>query len=105
MRIKLLVPAALLLLAAGAAGAQIPSITVFGGAVMPTGDAGNGLNAGLTGGVALDTHMPVLPLGLRVEGSYSRFAFSNLPTGISAIQSDMGVIAIGVRTVGLLPLL
>ena len=37
MRTRLLVPVAMLLLAAGSAGAQIPSITLFGGAAVPTG--------------------------------------------------------------------
>ena len=104
MRIRHLLPVAMLLLAAGSAGAQMPSITVFGGAVMPTGDAGNSLNAGLTGGAALDVHMPVLPLGLRVEGSYSRFGLSNLPSGVSANTTDIGFNANAVMTILPLPL-
>jgi len=105
MRIRLLAPVAMLLLAAGAAGAQIPSITLFGGAVMPTGDAGNALNAGFTAGAALDMHVPVMPLGVRVEGSYSRFGLSNLPSGVSANTSDMGVNLNAVMTLVHLPLM
>jgi len=99
MRIRLLVPVAMLLLAAGAAGAQIPSITLFGGAVMPTGDAGNGLNAGFTAGAALDMHMPATPFGVRAEGSYSRFGLQDLPTGVTANTSDVGFNLNAVMTV------
>lgn len=105
MRIRLLVPVAMLLLAAGAAGAQIPSITLFGGAVMPTGDASNGLNAGFTVGAALDMHVPVMPLGLRAEGSYARFGMQGLGgTGITANTSDLGFNLNAVVTVLPLPL-
>lgn len=105
MRIRTLLPVAMLLLAAGSAGAQIPSITLFGGAVMPTGDAGGGLNTGLTAGAALDMHVPVMPLGLRVEGAYSRFALSDLPSGVSANTSDVGFNVNAVMTLIHLPLM
>ena len=106
MRIRLLVPVAMLLLAAGSAGAQIPSITLFGGAVMPTGDAGDGLNAGFTAGAALDVHMPVMPLGLRAEGSYSRFGFQGLTgSGVDAHTSDLGFNLNAVMTLVKLPLM
>lgn len=104
MRIRLLVPVAMLLLAAGTAGAQIPSITLFGGAVMPTGDASNGLNAGFTVGGALDMHVPVMPLGLRAEGSYSRFGLQNLPAGVTGNTSDLGFNLNAVLTILPLPL-
>lgn len=106
MRIRLLVPVAMLLLAAGAAGAQIPSITLFGGAVMPTGDASNGLNAGFTAGAALDMHMPATPFGIRAEGSYSRFGLQGLTgSGVDAHTSDLGFNLNGVMTLVSLPLL
>ena len=105
MRIRLLVPVAMLLLAAGSAGAQIPSITLFGGAVMPTGDAGNGLNAGFTAGAALDMHVPVMPLGIRAEGSYSRFGLQGLASGVSANTSDLGFNLNAVMTLLPLPLI
>lgn len=92
MRNRLLVPAALLLLfAAGSAGAQMPSLTVFGGAAMPTGDAGNSLNTGWTLGGALDMHAPLTPFGVRVEGGYARYGVQGLSgTGITAHVSDLG---------------
>lgn len=91
MRIRLLVPVAMLLLAAGAAGAQIPSITLFGGAVKPTGDAGNSLNTGWTLGAAMDMHAPLTPLGLRLEGGYARYGVQGLSgTGVTAHTSDLG---------------
>ena len=96
MRNRLLVPAALLLFVAGSAGAQIVpkplSFTIFGGAAMPTGDAGDAFNTGWLGGLAMDMHMPATPLGVRLEGSYSRFGVQGLSgTGIDAHASDLGV--------------
>ena len=105
MRIRLLVPVAMLLLAAGTAGAQIPSITLFGGAVMPTGDAGDGLNAGFTAGAALDMHVPATPFGVRAEGSYSRFGLQGLTNGISAHTTDLGFNLNAVMTILPLPLI
>jgi hypothetical protein len=106
MRIRLLVPVAMLLLAAGSAGAQIPSITLFGGAVMPTGSASDGLNAGFTVGGALDMHMPATPFGVRAEGSWSRFGLQGLSgTGVSANTTDLGFNLNGVMTVVHLPLI
>lgn len=101
MRNRLLVPAALLLLfAAGSAGAQLPSFTLFGGAVMPTGDAGDALNTGWTAGAALDMHVPVTPFGFRVEGAYARYGVQGLSgSGITAHTSDLGVNANVVMTV------
>ena len=96
MRNRLLVPAALLLFVAGSAGAQLVpkplSFTIFGGAAMPTGDAGNALNTGWLGGVAMDLHVPVMPLGVRLEGSYARFGVQGLSgTGVTAHTSDLGI--------------
>lgn len=106
MRIRLLVPVAMLLLAVGTAGAQIPSITLFGGAVMPTGDAGDGLNAGFTAGAALDMHVPATPFGVRAEGSYSRFGLQGLAgSGIDAHTSDLGFNLNAVMTILPLPLI
>ena len=106
MRIRLFVPVAMLLLAAGSAGAQIPSITLFGGAVVPTGDAGDGLNAGFIAGAALDMHMPATPFGLRAEGSYSRFGLQGITgSGVDAHTSDLGFNLNAVMTLVSLPLI
>jgi hypothetical protein len=91
MRNRLLVPVAMLFLAVGSAGAQMPSITLFGGAAVPTGDAGDGLNTGFTLGGALDLHVPATPFGARLEGTYARFGVKGLDgTGITAHASDAG---------------
>ena len=52
-----------------------------------------------------DMHVPVMPLGLRAEGSYSRFALSNLPSGVSANTSDVGFNLNAVMTLVHLPLM
>ena len=91
MRTRLLVPVAMLFLAVGSAGAQIPSITLFGGAAVPTGDAGDDLNTGFTLGGALDMHLPATPFGARLEGTYARFGVKGLDgTGLTAHASDAG---------------
>jgi hypothetical protein len=57
--------------------AQKPSLGIAAGVSMPQGSfkdiAGSGLNATL----ALGIGMPMLPVGVRLEGSYNRFAFSD----------------------------
>ena len=82
--------------------AQKPSLGIAAGVSMPQGDfkdiAGSGLNAT----VALGLGMPMLPVGLRIEGSYNRFPFSD---DIEAVIGDKGswnfASATGNVTVGL----
>jgi hypothetical protein len=45
--------------------------TIFGGAALPSGDAGNDLKTGYTVGGAADLRAPLMPLGLRAELGYS----------------------------------
>ena len=67
--------------------AQKPSLGIAAGISMPQGNfkdiAGSGLNAT----VALGLGMPMLPVGVRLEGSYNRFPFSD---DIEAVIGEKG---------------
>jgi hypothetical protein len=63
------------------------AFTVFGGASVPTGDAGNSFNTGYTVGGAMDMRNSSM-LGLRAEASYARMSIK-VP-GVSGNTSDMG---------------
>lgn len=96
MRVRLLVPAALLTLLASSVGAQVASpvsFTVFGGAAFPTGDSGDFMKTGYTLGAAMDVRFtPTTPIAGRLEGGYSRFGVKGLEgSGISADASDVGL--------------
>lgn len=72
--------AALLLTAAAAlpAHAQISSpikFNVRAGAALPMGDFGDFVNTGFTVGGGLTLRAPLMPVALRVDGDYNRFAF------------------------------
>lgn len=72
--------AALLLTAAAAlpAHAQISSpikFNVRAGAALPMGDFGDAVNTGFTLGGGLTLRAPLMPVALRVDGDYNRFAF------------------------------
>lgn len=56
--------------------AQVASpigFNVRAGAAIPSGDAANGINTGLTLGAGLSFRPPMLPVGLRFDGDYNRF--------------------------------
>ena len=62
---------------AAPAFAQKPSIGIAAGLSMPQGDFKNVASNGLNGTVAVGLGMPMLPVGLRLEGAYDRFPFSD----------------------------
>lgn len=63
---------------ANTAVAQKPfSLGLAAGVSMPMGDFKEAANTGLNGTVLLGLGMPMLPVGVRIEGSYNRFAFSD----------------------------
>lgn len=57
--------------------AQKPSLGIAAGISMPQGDFKNVAGSGLNGTIALGLGMPMLPVGLRLEGAYDRFPFSD----------------------------
>jgi hypothetical protein len=85
--------------------AQKPSLGIAAGVSMPQGDfkdiAGSGLNAT----VALGLGMPMLPVGLRIEGSYNRFPFAGAAKDAADLLDEKGnwnfASATGNVTVGL----
>ena len=63
---------------ANTAVAQKPlSFGLAAGVSMPMGDMKDAANTGLNGTVLVGLGMPMLPVGVRIEGSYNRFAFSD----------------------------
>lgn len=53
------------------------SIGANAGLIVPISDLSNLTSSGYTVGVTLGMHQPLLPLGFRVEGSFSEFPWSN----------------------------
>ena len=65
-------------LAAGSAEAQKPfSFGIAGGVSMPQGKYGDIAGNGYHATAALGLGLPLVPVGLRIEGSYNRFALSD----------------------------
>lgn len=67
-----------LALTASPATAQKPfSFGVGGGVALPLGNFKDQANTGLNATVALGLGLPMLPVGVRIEGAYNRFGFSD----------------------------
>jgi hypothetical protein len=62
---------------AAPAFAQKPSLGIAAGVSMPQGDFKDVAKMGVNGTLALGIGMPLLPVGLRFEGSYNRFPLSD----------------------------
>jgi hypothetical protein len=70
------------------AGAQRPiSISLGGGASLPEGSFGHGVGTGWHALGALGTALPMLPMGLRLDGAYNRFDFEGGAGGQRALAS------------------
>lgn len=67
--------------------AQKPSLGIAAGVSMPQGDFKDIAGSGLNGTVALGLGMPMLPVGVRIEGAYNRFPFSD---DIKAVIGEKG---------------
>jgi hypothetical protein len=91
MKIRTAVTLALVMLAPfGTMRAQISNpikFTLFGGAALPVGDTQDGVNTGYTVGGALDFRVPLSPVGIRGELTYSGFDAK----ASSASVKDVGV--------------
>jgi hypothetical protein len=91
---KLLTAVAVALLAAPAAlSAQIHTgISLAGGIALPTGDFKDGtsngykVDNGFNLAAGLNVGVPLLPIGVRLEGAYNRFNIGGLPNGFSGNQ-------------------
>ena len=72
------VAAIALAMSAASAEAQKPiSIGIAGGVAMPQGDFKDLAGTGFNGTVSLGLGLPMLPVGVRIDGSYNRFSFSD----------------------------
>lgn len=87
--------AALALVAAGAdtAAAQArPQLSLGGGVTIPTGDLGEGTDAGFNGQVSLGYRPPLYPVGFRIDGQYNDLAASNAGADFRAISVTGNVV-------------
>src|SRR3954469_12485255 len=64
--------------------------TVFGGAALPSGDAGDQFKTGYTVGGAVDLRAPLMPVGLRGELSYSSLGAKDTGGLESLKMTDLG---------------
>jgi opacity protein-like surface antigen len=64
--------------------------TIFGGASLPSGDAGDALKTGYTLGGAADLRAPLMPVGLRAELAYSRLGAKDTGGLESLNMNDLG---------------
>ena len=91
MKIRIAAILALVMLVPiGTARAQISNplkFTLFGGAALPVGDSQDALNTGYTVGGALDFRVPLSPIGIRGELTYSGFDAKD----VSGDLKDVGV--------------
>lgn len=75
---------------AAPAFAQKPSLGIAAGVSMPQGDFKDVAGSGLNGTLALGIGMPMLPVGLRIEGSYNRFPFAGAAKDAAALINKEG---------------
>lgn len=70
--------------------AQKPSLGIAAGVSMPQGDFKDAAGSGLNATVALGLGMPMLPVGLRIEGSYNRFPFGGAFKDAADLAGEKG---------------
>jgi hypothetical protein len=92
---------AVLLFSAASASAQGTGGFQFGlrgGISVPTGDWSTGLNNGWHGGLTLNYELPALPLGLRVDGDYNRFAYLSESRTVDVYDGNANLV-VGIRII------
>ena len=98
--------AVLLLGAAAGATAQGTSglhFGVEGGISYPQGDAKDSFDNGWNGGALLVWNPPVIPVGLRVDGSYHRLDGSTAAAGNAEVLAATADVVVGFRAILLKP--
>ncbi len=78
---------------------------IAGGATFPTGDAGNLYDTGYHGSAMLIFNAPLAPVGLRIEGMYTRMDQKSAFGGSGHVQLGSGTanIVLGPRAIGFRP--
>lgn len=103
---RLLVPLAILLLTAAHARAQGTSglhFGVEGGISNPQGDTKDSFDNGWHGGALLVWNFPVVPVGLRVDGSYHKFDGKTASAGNAEVLAGTADVVLGFRAILLKP--
>jgi opacity protein-like surface antigen len=102
----LLVVVLFLLFGAARAGAQGTSGLHFGlegGLSYPQGDTKDSFDRGWNGGALLVWNPPVIPVGLRVDGSYHRLDGSTAAAGKAEVLAATADVVVGFRAILLKP--
>jgi Outer membrane protein beta-barrel domain len=81
------------------------SIGVAGGAAQPMSDLKTGSNTGFNGTVLMAINLPLIPVGLRVDGSYNQFAAKASGDAKLHIMSATGNLVFKLPSVGVSPYL
>jgi hypothetical protein len=78
---------ALVAITASTAEAQMPiTVGVQGGVAIPTGDLGDGADAGFTIGAGLGFSPAMIPFGLRFDVDFTRFGVKESVVGVSDVN-------------------
>jgi opacity protein-like surface antigen len=97
---------ALVFFAAATARAQGTSglhFGVEGGLSNPQGDAKDSFDNGWNGGALLVWNIPVVPAGIRVDGSYHKFDGKTATTGDAEVLAATADVVVGFRAILLKP--
>lgn len=79
--------------ASTAAAQARPQLSVGGGVTLPTGDLGDGTDAGWHGQVSLGYRPPLYPVGFRIDGAYHDLGASGGGADFRAISVTGNVVA------------
>ena len=83
----------MLAVAATSAAAQArPQLSLGGGVTLPTGDLGEGADAGWHGQVSLGYRPPLYPVGFRIDGAYTDLGASNAGADFRAVSVTGNVV-------------
>ena len=88
---------------AGAQGTSGLHFGVEGGITKPQGDTGDFFDDGWNGGAMLVWNFPVVPVGLRVDGSYHKMDGVNASAGDAEVIAGTANVVVGFRAILLKP--
>jgi hypothetical protein len=86
-----LLTASMLVVGAQNAEAQL-HVNVNAGAAMPMSNAGDVWNAGLRVGAGVELRVPLVPVGLRVDGAYDRLALKTGGSNLSILSGTANAV-------------
>lgn len=88
-----------------ASQAQMPfHLGVAGGGSLPMSDLSDGSNTGFNGTVTIGFSIPMIPVGLRIDGAYNRFG-AKVGGGDLNVMSATGNLMLKLPSIGISPYL